>query len=156
MRISQKLFFITLIFSLFAVPQFANAHEHKKAKGKVSIENVWARATFALAKTGAVYLRIDNASQSDITLLSVRVDSSVAAEAQLHETVMEDEMMQMRELESGIKISAGTNLEFQPGGKHIMLMGLEEPLRASDTFVLTLVFENNKIMRVPVVVKDAR
>jgi copper(I)-binding protein len=89
-------------------------------------------------------------------LLSVRVDSSIAEEAQLHETVMADEMMQMRELESGIQIPAGTNLEFQSGGKHIMLMGLKKPLNASDTFMLTLVFENNKIMRVPVEVKDAR
>jgi copper(I)-binding protein len=156
MRIGQNLFFITLLFTLFAASPLSGAHEHKKAKDKVSIENVWARATFALAKTGAVYLSIQNPTQSDIMLLSVRVDSSIAEEAQLHETVMADEMMQMRELESGIQIPAGTNLEFQSGGKHIMLMGLKKPLNASDTFMLTLVFENNKIMRVPVEVKDAR
>lgn len=131
-------------------------HEHKQAKGKVTVENVWARATFALAKTGAVYLVINNHSKADIALLSVSVDSSVADYAQLHETTMVDEMMQMRQIQGAIAINSGSSLEFTSGGKHIMLMGLQKPLTVGAQFTLSLMFENNKVMRVPVEVKDAR
>jgi hypothetical protein len=132
------------------------AHEHKQAKGKVTVENAWARATFALAKTGAVYLSIDNQSENNLKLLSVSVDSAVASDAQLHETLMDEEMMQMREATDGFAIPSGSTLEFSPGGKHIMLMGLEKPLTTGEQFVLSLRFENNKVMRVPIEVKDAR
>ncbi len=157
-RITSTVF--CLVFMLFSMN--TTAHEHKKAKGKVNVEKVWARATFALAKTGAVYLNVNNQSKHDIKLLSVSVDSSVASEAQLHETTMsadegmDEGMMQMREAESGFAIPAGSGLEFSPGGKHIMLLGLEKPLSVGDKFILSLTFENNKVMRVPVAVKDAR
>jgi copper(I)-binding protein len=147
-------FFISMIF--LANSTNLCAHEHKQAKGKVMIENSWARATFALAQTGAVYLSIENQSKNHIKLLSVSVDSSVASEAQLHETLMQDEMMLMREAEDGFEIPVGSSLEFLPGGKHIMLLGLEKPLLAGEKFVLSLKFENNKVMRVPIEVKDAR
>jgi len=149
-------FIFSIILVLMANSASLHAHEHKQAKGKVAVENAWARATFALAKTGAVYLSIDNQSKSDLKLLSVSVDSAVASEAQLHETLMQEEMMMMREAQNGFEIPAGTSLEFSPGGKHIMLMGLEKPLETDEQFILSLIFENNKVVRVPIEVKDAR
>ncbi len=132
------------------------AHEHKQEEDNVAVENAWARATFALAKTGAVYLSIDNQSGHKLKLLSVSVDSTVASDAQLHETLMEEEVMQMREVTNGFEIASGSTLEFLPGGKHVMLMGLEKPLITGEQFVLSLTFENRKVMRVPIEVKDAR
>jgi copper(I)-binding protein len=153
----NKVLFVFFI-SVILLANSANlcAHEHKQAKGKVTVENAWARATFALAKTGAVYLSIDNHSKNDIKLLSVSVDPSVASDAQLHEILMQDEMMLMREAEDGFEISAGSSLEFLTGGKHIMLVDLEKPLSRGENFVLSLIFEKNKVMRVPIEVKDAR
>jgi copper(I)-binding protein len=149
---------VALYATVFFISLTSNvgAHEHKQEKGKVTIENAWARSTFALAKTGAVYLSINNQSQHDIKLLSVNVDSSVADDAQLHETLMTDEMMQMREAEDGFELPSGEMLEFEPGAKHIMLMGLKQPLKAGDEFFLSLMFEKNKVLRVPIKVKDAR
>lgn len=147
-------FFVISLFSLASLN--AVAHDHKQTKGKVTVQDAWARATFALAKTGAVYLVIDNQSKHGVKLLSVSVDLAVASEAQLHETLMEDDMMQMRQAESGFDIPAGETLQFEPGGKHIMLMGLEKPLTAGEQFVLSLHFQNNKVLRVPIDVKDAR
>jgi copper(I)-binding protein len=156
---------VLLLFALLSVS--ALAHEHKKPKGKVSFENVWARATFALAKTGAVYLDLNNNSEHQIKLLSVSVDASIASEAQVHETFMDEDdnemdgamdsgMMQMREAKDGFIIPSGSNIVFEPGGKHIMLLGLEKPLTEGDEFILSFAFENNKVVRVPVVVEDAR
>jgi copper(I)-binding protein len=145
-------FFVSVIF----LANSANVCAHENEKGKVTVEKTWARATFALAKTGAVYLSIDNHSKNDIKLLSAGVDPSVASEAQFHETLMQDEMMLMREAEDGFEILAGSSLDFLPGGKHIMLLDLENPLSTGEKFVLSLIFENNKVIRVPIEVKDAR
>jgi copper(I)-binding protein len=156
---------VLLVFALLFTS--ALAHEHKMPKGKVSFDNVWARATFALAKTGAVYLDLNNNSKHQIKLLSVNVEASIASEAQLHETFMDEDddgmdggmdagMMQMREARDGFIIPSGSSLVFEPGGKHIMLLGLENPLSEGDKFILSFTFENNKVVRVPVVVEDAR
>lgn len=155
-QLKRSLLVLSALVIFMAYSGLSFAHEHKQAKGKVTVENAWARATFALAKTGAVYLSIDNQSENNLMLLSVSVDSTVASDAQLHETLMEEEMMQMREATDGFEIPSGSTLEFSPGGKHIMLMGLEKPLITGEQFVLSLRFENNKVIRVPVEVKDAR
>jgi len=36
---------------------------------------------------------------------------------------------------------AGGSAEFKPGGMHIMLVGLKQPLKAGDSFPLTLAFQ---------------
>lgn len=149
--------YVAMVLCVFlACSTTASAHEHKSPKGKVTVEDSWARATFAMAKTGAVYFELANASKRDVRLLEVKVDSSVASDAQLHETLMDGEMMQMRQAEEGFSIPSGENLSLQPGGKHVMLLGLKKPLNVGDTFVLSLVFERNVIMRVPITVKDGR
>jgi len=155
-QLKRSLLVLSALVIFMAYSGLSFAHEHKQAKGKLTVENAWARATFALAKTGAVYLSIDNQSENNLKLLSVSVDSTVASDAQLHETLMEEEMMQMREATDGFEIPSGSTLEFSPGGKHIMLMGLEKPLTTGEQFVLSLRFENNKVIRVPIEVKDAR
>lgn len=147
---------VSALMMLIVYSGLSLAHEHAQEKGKVTVENAWARATFALAKTGAVYLSLDNQSGHNLKLLSVSVDSTVASDAQLHETLMDEEMMQMREVTDGFEIPSGSTLEFSPGGKHIMLTGLEKPLTTGEQFVLSLTFENSKVMRVPIEVKDAR
>jgi hypothetical protein len=155
-QLKRSLLVLSALVIFMTYSGLSFAHEHKQAKGKVTVENPWARATFALAKTGAVYLSIDNQSENNLKLLSVSVDSTVASDAQLHETLMEEEMMQMREATDGFEIPSGSTLEFSPGGKHIMLMGLEKPLTTGEQFVLSLRFENSKVIRVPIGVKDAR
>lgn len=155
MQLLSKVFVLTIVICL--VSSFSVlAHGHKEAKGKVTVDAAWARSTFALAKTGAIYLSINNQSKHDIKLLSVNVEASIADDAQLHETLMGDGMMQMREAEDGFDIPSGSLLNFEPGGKHIMLMGLKKPLTAGEEFSLSLVFEKNKVLRVPIIVKDAR
>jgi copper(I)-binding protein len=54
---------------------------------------------------------------------------------------MTDGMMMMRQLDS-VEVPAGGNLEFKPGGNHVMLIGLERPLVACERFPLTLRFKD--------------
>ena len=50
-------------------------------------------------------------------------------------------MMMMRELREGLPLPAGETVALAPGGNHLMLLGVKEPLVAGDTVALTLTFE---------------
>lgn len=122
----------------------------------IVVNDAWARATFALAKTGAAYMFISNPSEQNVHLLSVDVDERTAMFAQLHHTVMNNDMMQMQELSEGLVIEEKQTLSFEPGGKHIMLMGLTGPLEPNQNFTVYLNFADESVKEVVFVVKDAR
>jgi len=65
-------------------------------------------------------------------------------------------VMRMREVNGGVALAAGSQVKFMPGGYHIMLMGLKQPLKAGDRFPLTLKFAKAGSVTVEVLVeKDA-
>lgn len=150
-KTKRKLSFSLSILFLFTTMNvsFVNAHDHKSTQGQpqnmaesVNISDSWARATFALAKTGAAYFSANNTSDSTVILESVSVTTEIAMTAELHTTVMKDDMMQMQELSEGVQIKSAQAVEFSPGGKHIMIMGLEGPLQKGKSIVITLHFED--------------
>ncbi len=137
-----------------------HADEHKDATHNMAsalqIEEPWARATFALAKTGAAYFTAINTGETPITITSVSVTENVAMMAELHHTVMQDDMMKMQELKDGVKVNVGERLEFSPGGKHIMLMGLKGPLNKDESVTITLHFEDDSQQTVVFAILDKR
>ena len=142
---------------------YASANVHHQAHiaeismaSSVSINESWARATFALAKSGAAYFSITNTSNHDLVLSSVSVDNSVAMTAELHHTIMQNEMMSMQELEDGIEIKAGSTVELSPGGMHIMFMGLQKPLNKDEFINVNLIFEDGSQLSHSVPVLDKR
>lgn len=98
------------------------------------------RATGAWARPGvdqtAAYLRLTNNGDSPVALIGVTAD---AGDAEIHETQMEGDVMRMRPTDR-IDIPAGESLALEPGGYHIMIMGLGEPLEQGSTLPLTLQF----------------
>ncbi len=70
------------------------------------------------------------------------VDSPAGALAQIHASNMENNMMVMYELEGGLPLPAGEAVGLAPGGTHIMLLGVREPLVTGDTVPLNLTFAN--------------
>lgn len=71
----------------------------------------------------------------------VAASSPQAARVQIHESRIESGMMMMRELKDGLLLPAGEAVALAPGGNHLMLLGVREPLVAGDTVALTLTFE---------------
>ena len=71
----------------------------------------------------------------------VSVASPDANLVQIHESRIESGMMMMNELREGLPLPAGETVALAPGGNHLMLMGVKEPLVAGDTVALTLTFE---------------
>ena len=70
----------------------------------------------------------------------VGVASPFAGRTEIHESRVESNMMMMRELKEGLPLPAGQAVELKPGGNHIMLLAVTEPLGTGDTVPLTLTF----------------
>lgn len=100
--------------------------------------HAWARATPPTAKVGAVYVALYAGPGGDRL---VAVSSSAAERAEVHETRMKDGVMTMTSLD-GVDIPDGTRVVLEPGGVHIMLIGLTAPLKQGESIPLTLTFES--------------
>lgn len=107
----------------------------------IRVSNVWARATPPSAKTGAVYLTIENTGDKDDRLLSVAID--IAESPQIHTMTTENGIMQMRQLTEGFAVKAGSKETLSPDGTHIMMIGLKQPLAEGQTIDLILLFEHS-------------
>ena len=103
---------------------------------QLDVSNAWARATPGKAENGAAYLTIQSPTPDRL----LTVSSPVARKAELHTMSMEGMVMKMRPL-AGVDIPAGQPVTLKPGGQHVMLLGLDAPLREGQSFPLTLTFE---------------
>jgi periplasmic copper chaperone A len=105
--------------------------------GDLVVSAVWARATIASTPVGAVYFTVTNRGQQVDTLLGAT--SPVAAEATLHRSVHANGMASMHAA-TGVAIAPGQAVKAEPGGLHLMLVGLNQPLAAGMRIPLTLQF----------------
>ncbi len=121
---------------------------------QIEIEGAWARPSPKMAGAGAAYMVIKNTGGEDDKLLSGETPAAEVVE--LHESYMdENQVMHMRAVEGGyIQIPAGGQVELKPGGYHIMLIKLVEPLEAGTTIPLTLRFEKSGEIEIEVPVSE--
>jgi hypothetical protein len=122
------------------------------AEAPIHILDAWARATPPGVENGAVYFKISNDGGAD-KLVGAR--SSAAQGTEIHASVSENGVVEMRRVES-LPIGAGASVELAPGGMHVMLVGLAAPLAAGARVELTLVFAAAGEIAVEVPVVDAR
>jgi copper(I)-binding protein len=117
---------------------------------QISISGAWSRATVAGQASAAAYLTIVNRGGDD-KLLKV---STPIGQATLHSTTMDNGVMRMRPLDM-LPVPAGSQVELKPGGMHIMIMGVKQPLVAESSFPLTLQFDRSGERGVTVAVRPA-
>ena len=125
-----------LICTILLGVSHVSAHEMKY--NGLMVEDSWARATAGPAKAGAAYLTISNMGHETDRLVAVKSD--LAKRTEIHNHLMEDGVMKMRHVEA-VEVSPGTPTILQPGGLHIMFMGLNKPFVEGETLPMTLVFE---------------
>ncbi len=112
--------------------------------------NAWSRPTASAAMAGVVYVTVTD-SGAPTTL--VGASTPIAAQAQMHQSLMQNGMMEMLPVKS-LPIAAGSPITFSPGGYHIMLTGLIQALSAGQTFPLTLSFANGTKVTTTVTVQS--
>jgi len=103
----------------------------------ITVHDAWSRATPPGITVGVAYFVIDNQGAQDRLL---RVSSPIAKQPELHVSKMQGGIMTMEELNT-LEVGAHAKVAFAPSGKHVMLIGLRRPLKAGDSFPLTLTFE---------------
>jgi len=115
------------------------AHAQTKV-GNLQIMKPSARATAPGQSISSAYLTIENKGSTADRL--VAVSFARAKEVQLHEMKMDGDKMMMRQM-TGIEIPANGTVELKPGGYHLMLMGLDSPIKDGEQLKMTLQFEKS-------------
>jgi copper(I)-binding protein len=133
-------------FSFFAVMLAAGlafgastgaAHDHGHG-AEPQVHHPWVRPTPPGSKITAMYGTIVNPGEKAIRL--VGVSSGVAEAVEIHQVVKQGGMMHMRPVSGGITVPARGEFHFQPGGYHLMLIGLKAPIKAGDDVRLAFRF----------------
>ena len=112
------------------------------AQPVVSVENAWVRGTVAGQKGSGAFMTLT--ASKPVRLVGVQ--SSVAGVTEIHEMALDQDIMVIRET-TGIQLPAGRPVELKPGGYHVMLMDLKQPLKAGNSVALTLSFEDRASKR---------
>lgn len=105
---------------------------------ELRIDDIYARTSMKNAQNGAVFMTITNGLKRDMTIVSA--SSSVCSSTELHEHAHVDGMMVMRQVQN-ITIPSQSSVKLEPGGLHVMLMGLKKPLANGDKIDLELTFD---------------
>jgi copper(I)-binding protein len=126
-------------------------HAGEVTIGNLVITQAWSRATPGGAQVAGGYLTIENKGSLPDRLLSGSTDA--ASKIEIHEIAMDKGIMTMRPIEGGLFIEAGKALKFEPGGRHLMFIGLAAPFREGEQVSVSLAFESAGKVTVPFAVQ---
>ena len=135
---------LILIFFLLATSACASSNE------ALTIDDTWARPASA-GDNGAAYFVIKNGTITNDTLLSIGSDIATATE--VHMSMGDDNGVMSMQMQESVSVPAKGQVEFKPGGLHVMFVGLMRDLKAGDTITFTLNFEKAGSMSIEVPVK---
>lgn len=103
----------------------------------VKVEQPWVRATVPQQRATGAFMQLTASADSRL----VAAQSPVAGVVEIHEMVLERDVMKMRAI-PGLPLPAGQAVALQPGGYHVMLMDLKTQVKPGVPVPLTLVFEH--------------
>jgi periplasmic copper chaperone A len=106
------------------------------ATAQTTVKEAWVRATVAQQKASGAFMQITSSQGGAL----IGVQSPVAANAEIHEMAMAGDVMQMRAVPR-VELPAGKAVQLKPGGFHVMLLDLKQPIKVGDSVPLTLVIE---------------
>ena len=116
------------------------SHAHEYTAGPLRIEEPWSRESPPGTSVGFGYMRVTNTGERPDRLVAGR--SPLAEDVRFHRTVrQEDGTTKMVRQKDGVAIPAGATIKFEPGGYHVMLIGLQRPVGPEKPVPLTVRFE---------------
>jgi copper(I)-binding protein len=121
------------------------------AESKVVVEGAWVGEVPPSSPVAAAYMTIKNNGTADDKLLGVT--SSISGSTMVHQTVVDDKGVASMDMIDALVIPAGKSVTLKPGGTHIMLMDLKEPVTGKEKIELDLKFENAGEMKIEAPVK---
>ena len=108
----------------------------------VDVKAPWVRGTVTGQHATGAFMEVTSKSGAAI----ISASSPVAGVTEVHEMKMDGGVMKMRAV-ARLDLPAGKPVKLEPGGYHVMLMDLKQPLKKGDLVPLTLKFEgkNNSV-----------
>jgi copper(I)-binding protein len=116
-----------------ALPALAACHRQPAQPG-VSVEHVWVRLPAVPGGEGAGYFAATSAADDALTGVA-----APGARIEMHESMTHGGMAMMRPL-AGVALPAGEKTDFAPGGRHLMISGLDPKLKRGGTVPLIFRF----------------
>jgi len=107
------------------------------ALAQVAVGDPWVRGTVQGQRSTAAYMQLTSPTESAL----VSASSPVAKIVEIHEMKMEGGVMKMSAIRE-LALPAGKPVDLKPGGYHVMLMALEQPLKEGSTVPVTLTFQD--------------
>lgn len=117
----------------------------------IQAEDAYVRAVPPVSEVTAAFMLLHNNSQQDRKL--VAASSPAARVVELHTHTAVDGVMQMRQV-AQIDLPAQGVAELKPGGLHLMLIGLKQPLKANDRVQLSLSLDDGSMIELDVPVRN--
>jgi periplasmic copper chaperone A len=142
---------LNISFSVLAVMAIVFSSVTNAAMmSQIAVGNAWVQAMPPSQNTSAAYMTIKNNSSKEAFLVSA--SSDIASAVELHHMSETGSMMNMSQVPY-ILVPAGGEATLQPGGYHIMLIGLKRPLHQGDIVPITLHFKDGSTVMVAAPVK---
>jgi len=104
--------------------------------GQVQVKDAWVRPALQGQTATGAFMSLTSGEGARL----IGVASPVAGVVEIHEMVMEGNVMRMRPI-TALELPAGRSVELKPGGYHVMLMDLKRPLKAGERVPLELRIE---------------
>ena len=143
--------------ALFTDTSFAHEEHHHMAKtnqeSAISVENSYIKETIPGTTISSAYMMLHNNSNNNIRL--VAATSSISQRIEIHEHIMQGDLMKMRQRQY-VEINANDCVEFQPSGYHLMIFDIKKPLKAGETIMITLHFNDQSRIDVNYTVKGLK
>lgn len=117
----------------------AGQAEKKADAAHIVIKDAWVMEVPPSSEMSAAYMRIENSAAKASALVAVETDASRVVE--LHRMSHEGGMMKMEKV-SQIQVPAKSSVALEPGGLHLMLIGLQRKLKQGDEITFTLRFQD--------------
>ena len=135
----------------FLVLKAGTAPAQTQDKGDIQVLRPWSRATPPGATMAVGYMEIRNTGAQPDRLIAA--STPVAKSVEMHVTQREGEIMRMRQVKD-FEIPAREHITLRPGGSHLMLVDIAQPLKKGERFTMRLRFERAGEMEVQLEVQE--
>ena len=129
---------ILLSFLMCAIVTSFSFAESIKFNGLI-ISNLWIKEPIGNHSMTSGYLMIKNTNAYDERLIAIT--SNIAKKSEIHEMIVDNDIMKMNVLNDGLKIPANSIVHLKPGSYHVMFMKLYKKLKIMSTHKINLHFE---------------
>jgi len=142
----------SLVFILFVLIGLALVACQPADQVDLVVTDIWGRSSPASAENAAFYMNIRNTGRVQDSLESAEID--ICDSTQLHETNIDDDGVMSMEHVMKINIPSGEMVSLEPGGFHLMCLGLKSPLEAGEEIPIKLSFAETGELQVQAEIRE--